>query len=129
MTDARPRPALPLDLLIERKLDYVRLDDAIVLSLSGGGQVLIETCAQLTGPHGRFLVEPGVATSDIVATLLGDLVRDARVSDTGDLRITFDSGSELLVEADPEVESWAFVGPDGLLVVCLAGGELARWQR
>jgi hypothetical protein len=43
------------------------------------------------------------------------------------LQLTFRSGSELLVEVDADVESWAVAGPDGFLIVCLARGELAVW--
>jgi hypothetical protein len=60
-------------------------------------------------------------------TLLGDVVRAARTRDTGELQLVFAGGSELLVEADADVESWAVAGPDGFLIVCLAGGELAAW--
>ena len=42
----RPRQARPLHLLAGQKLDYVRLGHAIVLSFSGGQQVVIETVAQ-----------------------------------------------------------------------------------
>ncbi len=123
----RPRQAHPVDLLAGRKLEYVRLGHAIVLAFSGGRQVLIETVAHLDSPGGRVDVEPGENPSDVVATLLGDVVRAARMRDTGELEISFGGGSELLVGVDAHVESWAVAGPDGL-IVCLAGGELAFWS-
>lgn len=113
--------------LAGHKLEDVRLGHAIVLRFSGGRQVLIETVARLHGPGGRFDVEPGEHASDVLATLLGDVVRTARTLDTGDLRLTFRSGAELQVEVDADVESWAVAGPDGFLIVCLARGELAVW--
>lgn len=127
MADLRPRQARRLDLLAGQKLETVRLDHVIVLSLSGGNQVVIETPALLVGPGGPFAVEPGTTTSDVLATLLGDTVRAARARRDGELEITFGGGARLLVGPDPDVESWALVGPAGLLVVCLAGGELAVW--
>ena len=123
----RPRQARPLTVLAGRKLAYVRLGHAIVLGFTGGREVLIETTAHLTGPVGRVDVEPGEHPSDALATLLGDVVRTARAHDTGELRITFDSGAELLVGTDPDFESWAVAGPDGFLIVCLARGEIAVW--
>jgi hypothetical protein len=123
----RPRQARSLDLLVGRKLEYVRLGHAIVLSFTGGRQVLIETVAHLTGPGGRIEVEPGEDPSDILATLLGDVVRAARTQDNGGLQLTFGSGAELTVSADADVESWAVAGPDRFLMVCLARGELAIW--
>ena len=123
----RPRQERSIHLLTGQKLEYVRLGHAVVLGFSGGRQVLIETVAQLTGPRGRVDVEPGEHPSDVLATLLGDVVREARAGDTGELRITFGSGSELRMGADADFESWAVTGPDGFLIVCLARGELAVW--
>ncbi|WP_203816976.1 DUF6188 family protein [Paractinoplanes ferrugineus] len=127
MADLRPRQARRLDVLIGHRLEYVRLDHAIVLSLSNRNQVVIEAPALLVGPNGPFAVEPGVTSSDVLATLLGETVRTARARETGELEVTFGSGSQLLVAPDPDFESWALVGPAGLLLVCLAGGELAVW--
>lgn len=124
----RPRQARPIAVLAGQKLEYVRLGHAIVLSFSGGCQVLIETVAHLDSPRGRVDVEPGENPSDVLATLLGDVVRQARARDTGELHLVFGSGSELSVDVDPEFESWAVAGPGGALVVCLAGGELAVWR-
>jgi hypothetical protein len=123
----RPRRARSIDLLAGRKLEYVRLGHAVVLGFSGGHQVLIETVAQLDGPRGRAEVEPGEQPSDVLATLLGDVVRTARTRESGELTIVFGSGSELRVDADADFESWAVAGPDGVLIVCLARGELAFW--
>jgi len=125
--ERRPRRARPVDLLAGHKLEYVRLGHAVVLSFTGGRQVLIETVAHLDGPHGRADVEPGEHPSDILATLLGDVVHDARILATGELQLCFAGGARLLVGADPDFESWAITAPGGILVVCLAGGELAVW--
>ncbi|MFI7547483.1 DUF6188 family protein [Actinoplanes sp. NPDC049599] len=123
----RPRSNRPIPLLPGQKLEFLRLGHAVVLGFTGGRQVLIETVAHLHGPHGHAAVEPGEHPSDALATLLGDVVRTARARDTGELEITFGSGSTLLVDVDPDVESWAVAGPGGFLIVCLAGGELAFW--
>lgn len=116
-----------VELLIGLKVEYVRLGPAIVLGLSGGSQLLVETTARLSGPHGRFDIDPGADSADVVATLLGDVVRSVQTSDTGDLKITFGDGSELLVGADADFESWAVVRAGGGLTVCLPGGEVAVW--
>jgi hypothetical protein len=105
---------------VGQKLEYVRLGDVIILGFSGGTRVLIETVVHLSGVDAH-------ESEDDLAMLLGDVVRAARTGDTGELTITLASGSELLVGADAEVESWAVSGPDGGLVVCLPRGELAVW--
>lgn len=123
----RPRQARRLGLLVGQKLEYVRLGHAVVLGFSGGRQVLIETVAHLDGPGGPVDVEPGEHPSDVLATLLGDVVRAAGTRDDGELQIGFGSGAELRVGADPDFESWAVTGPGGFLIVCLARGEVAVW--
>jgi hypothetical protein len=123
----RRRQALSINLLAGQRLESVRLGDTIVLSFSGGCQVLTEALAHLDGPAGRADVDPADDPADALATLLGDVVREARTRDDGELRITFASGSELCVDIDAEYESWAVTGPDGFLIVCLARGELALW--
>ena len=102
------RGSRPLTLLVGQTLRDVRLGPATVLTFSGGSQVVIETTVE------------GEA-------LLGDVVRAASVNERGELTLAFTSGTELLVGVDAETESWAVTGPDGLLTVCLAGGELAAW--
>ena len=123
----RPRPVQSIDLLAGQKLEWVRLGHAVVLGFSGGHEVVIETVSHLIGPGVRADVEPGENPSDVLATLLGDVVRTARTRDTGELQICFRSGSELLVDVDADFESWAVTGPDGFLIVCLARGEIAVW--
>jgi len=114
--------------LVGLKLEYVRLGHTIVLGFTGGSQVLIETVVHLDGPDGPADVEPGDNPSDALATLLGDVVRAASIRDTGELQITFGGDSQLLVGVDADVEAWAFAGSDGVLMVCLARGELAVWN-
>ncbi|MEV4346305.1 DUF6188 family protein [Actinoplanes sp. NPDC049596] len=116
----------PLTPLVGQHLEYVRLGDALVLSFSRGSQILIETAALLTAAGSRATVVPGEDDADVLAPLLGDVVSTAQASD-GELSLTFGTGAELRVGPDPEVESWAFTNPDGPLIVCLPGGELAVW--
>ncbi|MBM2614794.1 hypothetical protein JIG36_04390 [Actinoplanes sp. LDG1-06] len=124
----RPRQGRSLELLAGRRLEFVRLGHHFVLSFTGGGQVLVETAVQLAAPGaGRIIVEPGEHPSDDLATLLGDEVRAARTGEAGELTISFTSGAELLICPHADVESWAVTSPDGFLIVCLAGGEMATW--
>ncbi|MBL7258494.1 DUF6188 family protein [Paractinoplanes lichenicola] len=124
----RPRRARSLEMLAGRRLEYVRLGHAFVLSFTGGGQVLVETAVQLATPgSGQIVAEPGEQPSDALATLLGDEVASARTGDGGELTISFTSGAEVLICPHADVESWAVTSPDGFLIVCLAGGETATW--
>ncbi|MFI5495159.1 DUF6188 family protein [Actinoplanes sp. NPDC051859] len=118
----------PLDALIGLRVEYVRLDHTIVLGLSGGRQVVVETPVHVSGPGTRVDVQPGEDPPDALAALLGDVVRTAWTRDGGELHLRFASGSELSVDVDPAAESWAVADPDGVLVACLAPGELAFWR-
>ncbi|WP_229074933.1 DUF6188 family protein [Actinoplanes sp. DH11] len=110
-----------------KTVEYVRLGYAVVLGFTGDCQVVIESDARLDGPAGRADIEPGENPSDAVATLIGEAVRSASVRATGELELCFEGGQHLLVEVLPDVESWAVTGPAGVLIVCMAGGELAVW--
>jgi hypothetical protein len=123
-----PRQARPIGLLAGQKLEYVRLGHAIALSFAGGAQIFIESVAHIDGPGGRVDVAPGDYHSDVLATLLGDVVRSACARESGELEIAFGSGATLLVGVDADFESWAVAGPDRFLIVCLARGELAVWD-
>lgn len=124
----QPRRERSLELLAGRRLEYLRLGHAFVLSFTGGEQVLVETAVQLALPgRGRIVAEPGDHPSDELAALLGDEVVSARTGNAGELLLTFASGAELLICPHADVESWAVTSPGGFLIVCLAGGETATW--
>ena len=127
VVEGRTHKARAVSLLVGRRLEYVRLGHAVVLTFGGGSEVLIETAARLSGPGVRAVVEPGDHPSDVLATLLGAVVTDAWTGRAGTLTICFAGGSELAVEAHADVESWAVAQPGGVLVVCLPGGEVAVW--
>ena len=113
--------------LVGQRLEYVRLGHAVTLGFTGGREVLFEAVAHLDGPAGRADIEPGDNPSDALAVLLGDTVGAARTRPTGELELLFRSGCCLVIDADPDAESWAVTGPDGALMVCVSTGEVAVW--
>ena len=64
--------------------------------------------------------------TDEVRPLLGQAITKAAVSTTGDLAITLNH-AQLEVKAGDDHEAWQLSGPDGEMVVCMPGGELAVW--
>ncbi|MGE2736061.1 DUF6188 family protein [Mycolicibacterium vaccae] len=60
--------------------------------------------------------------------LVGETVQDAVADDSGTLRVRFRNGTQLEVPPDEEYEAWNVSGPNGALVVCMPGGELAIWS-
>jgi Family of unknown function (DUF6188) len=82
------------------------------------------------------LARPGKPTaahapdSDAVATALLSVLSQGASEITltgGQLVISFETGLALKVDPDQRYESWQISSDDGLLIVCMPGGELAIW--
>ncbi|GGN13625.1 hypothetical protein FHR83_003763 [Actinoplanes campanulatus] len=111
--------------LTGQRLTNVLLGHAVSLRFTGGDEVLIEGAARLDGHR----IRPGDDSADALVAVLGDVVQDVGTGAGGELRISFGSGAQLVVDADADAESWAIAGADGRLIVCLANGELAVWDQ
>ena len=101
------------------------------LEFSGGYEVRVETGFTLRAPDGDHRVVPGEDVEDVTAplgALAGRVVTVATADDGGGLRIDFDGGARILVEADPDYEAWTVAGPGGMKVVSLPGGGLSVWS-
>jgi hypothetical protein len=57
-----------------------------------------------------------------IRDFIGARVEEAIIWKDGRLAISFERGTSLVAGPDPNVEAWQIVGPEGLLVVCPAGG-------
>lgn len=96
---------------------------------SGGFEIRVETSFTLRTHDGDHRIVPGEESSAArLSELSGLVVTLATADDSGGLRVDFDGGARLLVEADPEFEAWTVAGPDGLKVVSLPGGGLSAWS-
>lgn len=60
--------------------------------------------------------------------LVHETVTRAVAHKDGALEMWFSDGSRLWVDPDPDYEAWTAVGPGGLRLVSMPGGELAIWQ-
>lgn len=66
-----------------------------------------------------------------LAPLLGLLharVERADAFKDGHLELEFSGGAHLHVPVSPDYEAWSIIGPNGLRLVSLPGGELAVWR-
>jgi hypothetical protein len=61
-------------------------------------------------------------------TVLHTGVIEVMASRDGQLSLRFADDAELRVPASEEFESWTLVGPAGLRLVSMPGGELAVWK-
>ncbi|MFS7880038.1 DUF6188 family protein [Streptomyces asiaticus] len=109
----------------------VCFDATLTLLTSEDYEVRVETDASIQGPGGDLVLfgpeSPGAAAVQLVS-LVHDVVASAEVGSPGDLLISFESGAELAVAPNSDYEAWGLVGPSGSRVVCMPGGEIARWS-
>lgn len=59
--------------------------------------------------------------------LIGLSVLDSWVTEDGRLEVEFANNTSLSVLPSREYESWQLIGPNGFMVVSLAGGKLSEW--
>jgi hypothetical protein len=101
------------------------------LEFSGGYEVRLEAAFALRTPDGDHRVVPAEdvqAAAALLGALTGRVVTVSAADDAGGLRIDFDGGVRVLVEADPDYEAWTVAGPGGMKVVSLPGGGLSVWS-
>jgi hypothetical protein len=122
---------LPLAGLTVRR---VSLDYAFSLLLAAGTDpgftCTIECPFTLRGPDlPEMSFEPnGDPTALAPALLVRHLdVLEAGVAESGELRLSFACGLVLRAPPHAAFDAWNVSGPDGFLVVCTPGGELAVW--
>jgi hypothetical protein len=88
-------------------------------------EVTIECPLWIGAANASPLIEPTDVTA--LAAVRGLLMK--QVTDieeiAGTLTIRFDEDAMLVVPPDPDYEAWQVRADDGLLVVCIPGGELA----
>ncbi len=128
LVETDDRWVLPLS---GRTVDRLCLDFAITLTIRGGLEVKLESpfVLQRADRSEVLLVPDGDAErlSPVMSLVRGTATRVEAFKD-GRLEVVFADGSKLRVPADEDFEAWQLVGPDGLLIVSLPGGELAVWR-
>jgi hypothetical protein len=68
------------------------------------------------------------SAAPLLALIPKATVHSITVSTDGDLRIQFDSGHMCSISPEDNYESWQISGEEGLLMVCMPGGELAIFE-
>ena len=107
----------------------IGVDYRLLLRLGGGGEIVIESTFDLTGPTGeRTRIEPAIVTQQAAALpLLHQIFRGARIDRDATLRLTFYDGSEIEVPPSRTFENWQVTLSDGTLFGGLPGGEVAMF--
>lgn len=114
-----------------QSVTHICFDAALTLLTSEDYEVRVETDASVQAPGGGHVLfdpeSPGPTAAQLVS-LVHDTITSAEVGSVGGLLISFESGAELAVAPDSDYEAWELVGPNRSRVVCMPGGEIARWS-
>jgi hypothetical protein len=95
----------------------------------GSTEVVIETPFHLDVGERTYPLDPSHRSGlGPLLTIYPDTLTDAVATTKGVLRLSFQSGSTLIVPPNPQGDAWSVVGRAGTLVVCTPGGEVAVWR-
>lgn len=115
----------------QNTVQSVQHDFTLILQLSGQHFIAISSPVTITQNDKRITLSPEDDPDEHfepIRNLVGRTVVTGEVDDRGGLHITFDGGTALEVQADPEYEAWNVAGPRGSLVVSMPGGQLGIWS-
>ncbi len=113
------------------RVDQCLVDFAFTLRCEGGFEVRIECPFRFRAATGETReLDPDEDPADLAVALriVRGSVRSAVALKGGQLEVEFVDGSAISVPADASFEAWNLVGPEGMRVICLPGGELAIWS-
>ncbi len=110
----------------------IRMDFRILLYTEENWEFQLGGDNYLTNPRvGRILIEGmgGELTEDVpedLKRLIGQQIMSVLVSPEGDLAVKI-GDTQLSVRAAYDYEAWEIDGPNGEMVICKPGGQLAIW--
>ena len=109
------------------------IDYGVTFTVDDAGdafEIRIEQPFELHRDGEDVLIEPGgdpVKLAPALALLNAEVEKAVAFLD-GRLLLRFLDGGEVLVSACHEFEPWTLVGPGGLRLVSMPGGEVAVWR-
>ena len=113
-------------------VDQCCFDDGVVLRLSsdaGPWELRVERTIVVTGDDDveRVAMPVEATRGELVTAALHATVVQAVAHKDGALEIGLDSGVRVAVSPDETNEAWELIGPAGVRLVSLPGGDLAMW--
>lgn len=111
-------------------VDDVLIEYSVRVQLSDLSVIVVESPLTIQNRAGRAHFTPDSDSDRAlqpIQLLVTRTIEAATVDHAGGLRVNFTDGSQLCVDADDAYEAWTVSRPDGRLIVCLPGGDLARW--
>lgn len=117
-----------------RSVTQCRLDYAFTLVVAdesaGSFEIRIEQPFMVTSGAGEVVLDPEGEPARMAPALglLHQAIEQAVAFKDGRLELSFTDGGVLSVPVGEDYEAWNIVGPAGLRIVSLPGGELAIWS-
>ena len=114
-----------------RTVHAASIEYTLGLRLSGERFVVVESPFAIHSGGQTWSLSPEMYPDDVVQPvqlLVGLTAQEAVSDESGALRVRFDHGTRLDVPPDEAYEAWNMSGPNGALVVCTPGGQLAIWS-
>ncbi|MGH3439739.1 MAG: DUF6188 family protein [Sciscionella sp.] len=65
--------------------------------------------------------------ADLLQKVMREKIISATTENSGALALTFANHAKLRIEPNEDYEAWDLSGPNGVMVVCMPGGELAEY--
>jgi hypothetical protein len=112
--------------VVSQQIEY-----AVAMYLTDGYFIRLDGPFTLLLQDQRFVITPDSDPPeqfDSVRDLVGQVISESIVDESGVLSVSFDSGAKILSVPDGEYESWTMAGPGGRMVVSMPSGELAIWN-
>ena len=107
------------------------IDHAVNLRCEGEVEIRIEAPLVFKGAEGveqLLLPEGDPARLAPVLRVARLVVVEASAFKDGHLELKFEGGTTITVAAAEDLEPWEIVGPGGLRIVSVPGGQLAVWR-
>lgn len=117
-----------------RSVTQCRLDYAFTLVVAdesaGSFEIRIEQPFVVTSRGDEVVLDPEGEPARMAPALglLRQDIEQAAAFKDGRLELSFTDGGVLSVPVGEDYEAWSIVGPAGLRIVSLPGGELAIWS-
>lgn len=107
------------------------VDYAVTLRLANDVSVRIEqpfVIANLNGEERLIVPDGDPGRLAPVLTLARSTVTEGLAFDDGHLELAFHGGARVSVPSTEDYEPWEVVGPEGMRIVSVPGGELSVWR-
>jgi hypothetical protein len=114
-----------------RRVVSLQIEYTVVMYLTDGYFIRLDGPFNLLVDDRRICITPDTDPPerfDQLRDLVGQVITESIVDDSGVLSLSFDSGARIVSVPDGQYEAWTMAGPNGRMVVSMPSGDLAIWE-